>query len=142
MSDFGVLLVSHGKFAKEALNSAKMIVGSTDNFLALGLDEEESKAQFKEKVKASLEKLHSKYDLVICFCDIYGGTPFNVILELLLEGEEIKAYTGFNLPLILELCMMDTVDKNNLDLALDEIYKRSFVNLEMLNSNQNNELDL
>ena len=142
MSDFGVLLVSHGKYAKEALKSAEMIAGKTDNFLALELDENKSKQQFREEVLESLEKLHKDYDTVLCLCDIYGGTPFNVILELLMNGASIKAYVGFNLPMILELCMLDTVDKNTIPNTLKEIYNRSFMDLDGLVSNQNDEFDL
>lgn len=117
MNNIGLLLVSHGYFAKAALSSAQMIVGKQENVIALGLMEDTSLEQLEQEIWDSYEMLRSKYDEVVVLCDIYGGTPFNAISRNLLKGMKVQAFTGLSLPLLIDLLL-------SVDLKHDEIKQR------------------
>ncbi|MDD7045068.1 MAG: hypothetical protein PUI05_06445 [Peptoniphilaceae bacterium] len=140
MKNFGVILLSHGKFAKEALNTVNLICGKTENFVALELKEDESKESLKIEFIETLDYFCKKFDIVICMCDIYGGTPFNVIFETKLEGTyDFVAYAGFNLPMLIELSMQDVINSDKINDYLEEIYKKSFVDLSSMVSKDTEE---
>lgn len=93
----GVILASHGEFARAALGAVEMIAGKQGDVVALGLTAEKSLEAY--------ETLNAECDLVVTLCDIYGGTPFNVTTRALLNGMEMVAYTGLSMPVVVELLL-------------------------------------
>jgi len=117
MNTTGLLLVSHGEFAKAALASAFMITGTQKDVIALGLAEDTSLETIEEAILQSYRELKTRCEEVIILCDIYGGTPFNAISRNLLKGMQAIAYTGLSLPLLIDLLL-------SRDLQHDEITAR------------------
>ena len=103
MGKIGVMIVSHGYFANEALASAKMIIGTTPNARAYALTEDKTLDDLEKEIVKGYEELSNDYDIVLCICDIYGGTPFNAISRCLLNGCDMIAYTGLSLPLLIDV---------------------------------------
>lgn len=101
----GIILASHGEFAKAALGSAEMIAGKQENVHALALTVDKSLDQLEEEVAAAYNDLKSRCDVVIALCDIYGGSPFNAISRCLLKGMDMVAYTGLSLPIVIDLLL-------------------------------------
>ncbi|MFT8317340.1 MAG: PTS sugar transporter subunit IIA [Sporolactobacillus sp.] len=105
MSNTGIVLVSHGQFANEALKSAEMIVGKQKNVATVSLEF----GQNLEDLLNEMEKAEERLDLsdgVIIFCDVYGGTPSNAAATELIKYQDkrkIAAYSGLNMPVMLEL---------------------------------------
>lgn len=100
----GVILASHGDFAKEARNSLEMIMGGQENIETVSLHPGEDLENMVKKMEACTERLDIKEGLVI-ICDIFGGTPSNAAATLLLKNktENIAAFAGLNLPILLEI---------------------------------------
>lgn len=100
----GVLLASHGKFAQEALNSLKMILGTVENIEAVALEPGTDLSGFVEVMEAKIDKLNTEDGLLI-LSDIYGGTPSNAAAIILLkhQQENFIAYSGLNLAVLLEI---------------------------------------
>lgn len=117
MNKTGLILVSHGDFAKAALASAEMIAGKQQDVAAFGLAEDSSLEMMEEWIKEAYDKLHETCSDVIILCDIYGGTPFNAINRNLAKGMEAIAFTGLSLPLVIDLLL-------SRELSHEEIEKR------------------
>ncbi len=103
----GIILVSHGQFAKELLKSAEMIMGKQDNIVALALEPDDDPIVLKDII---YEECHKK-DLgngVIVLVDFMGGSPGNAASYLAMEGYPV--ITGVNLPMLLELIAMRNSD--------------------------------
>ena len=49
------------------------------------------------------DTLRQSCDFIVVLCDIYGGSPFNVTSRTLLSGKELIAFTGVNLPILIDL---------------------------------------
>ncbi|EGP4971558.1 PTS sugar transporter subunit IIA [Enterococcus faecium] len=100
----GVILASHGFFAKEALNSLEMIQGDFSNARVVSLFPGMSLADFVIKIEEKIEELDTTNGLLI-ICDIFGGTPSNAAAMILIkyQRKDYYAFAGFNLGILLEL---------------------------------------
>lgn len=101
----GVILASHGEFAKAALGAVEMIAGKQADVATLSLTAEKSLETFEAEMKDAYAQLASECDQVVVLCDIYGGTPFNVITRCLASGMDMIAYTGLSMPVVVELLL-------------------------------------
>ena len=101
----GVILASHGEFARAALGAVEMIAGKQADVETLSLTAEKSLEAFEDEMAAAYAKLFSECDRVVALCDIYGGTPFNVLTRCLAKGMDMIAYTGLCMPVVVELLL-------------------------------------
>ncbi len=93
-----ILLVTHGRFGEELMNSAKMIIGEVDNIKAISLLPTHGHEEFKKIVEDQLKELGSN---VLVLTDILGGTPSNIVAILSRENS-IAALSGVNLNMLIE----------------------------------------
>ena len=107
----GLMLVSHGKFAKEALKSAELIVGKQVNVQTMAVD-------LVDDIEGLVSEMNDKISLLddskgtIVICDLLGGTPMNLALANIKEN--MLVVSGLSLPVLLEVLM-------NRDKTLDEL---------------------
>ena len=129
MRNFGIVLVSHGKYAVETLNSIEMIAGQQEGLKALELDVNKSLEQLHEELTETVANLKEDYEYVLALCDLYGGTPFNTLLRKLIEGEDLLAFTGFNLPLVLSVALAGESTEAELIELIHTTHNESLVNV-------------
>lgn len=124
----GLILVSHGEFAKAALGSAQMITGEQEDVVAYALHEETSLEALQEEIHTGYETLKRECDRVLVVCDIYGGTPFNALTRCMLSGDTMQAYTGLSLPLLIDLLLTRNQDlsEEELEQHMEEVSKEAF----------------
>ena len=103
----GIILASHGKFTKELLNSAQMIMGPQENIIALALEPNDDPQALKDKIYEASKKIDLG-DGVIILVDFMGGSPGNAAAYLAKDGYPV--ITGVNLPMLLELIAMQNMD--------------------------------
>ncbi|HBN05151.1 PTS sugar transporter subunit IIA [Acidilutibacter cellobiosedens] len=98
----GIILISHGYFAREALKSAEMIVGRQEKIKAIsvvpGMDLNETVNKLKQAVNEVKENAGA-----IIMTDIIGGTPSNASSILTASLNNILVISGFNMPMLLEI---------------------------------------
>lgn len=94
----GILIISHCDLGKEFLNAAELILGCLEGADTVSITQAtESEAVLKEISEkiASLDKGQG----VIVLTDMFGGTPSNLSLSFLKEGQ-VEVLTGVNLPMV------------------------------------------
>lgn len=96
----GALIITHGNLGKELAEVTKTIVGKQDSIETISLTPGQSAAELKAKVENALLQFNLEEGVII-FTDMYGGTPMNVALPLILN-KKIELLTGINLPMLLE----------------------------------------
>lgn len=101
----GVIVASHGEFARAALGSVEMVAGPQQDVRALALTADKSAETFEAEFAQAYAELKAECDLIVTICDIYGGTPFNVISRSILKGMDMVAFTGLSLPVLIELLL-------------------------------------
>jgi len=98
----GIILASHGEFAKGILQSAAMIFGEQENVQAVTLMPSEGPDDIKAKIKDSIKSFDNQ-DEVLILVDLWGGTPFNQANSLFEEHKDKWAIVaGMNLPMVIE----------------------------------------
>ncbi|MBF0787311.1 MULTISPECIES: PTS sugar transporter subunit IIA [unclassified Streptococcus] len=101
----GILIASHGDFAKGALMTSEMFVGetTTDRVRVLSLMPGENISDFEQLFKKQVGELLKVNREVIILTDLIGGSPNNVALSQFIDQERVHIVTGFNIPLLVEL---------------------------------------
>lgn len=98
----GIILASHGEFAKGIMQSGSMIFGEQENVRAVTLMPSEGPDDFREKLKEAIASLDNQ-DQVLFLVDLWGGTPFNQANTLFEENKDKWAIvSGMNLPMLIE----------------------------------------
>lgn len=97
----GIVLLSHGDFAKGMAHSATFFMG--DNIPQMEyccLQQDTSPEDYAEELKGAMERVDSGEGLVL-LADLFGGTPCNQSIPLL--NDRVELIAGMNFPLLLEL---------------------------------------
>lgn len=91
-----ILLLSHGLFAQELLNTCRMIDPEVEDVCALCLTDGGIES-FSEKLNLYLKK--NENESILFFCDLKHGSPYNQILINMIEVKvnKYKIITGMNL---------------------------------------------
>jgi mannose PTS system EIIA component len=106
----GLIVVAHAGLARELLAAAEMIVGPIENAVAVGIAPDDSVDAIRENVCAAIANVGGAG--VIIMTDMFGGTPSNMSISFLKEGE-IEVLTGVNLPMMIKFA----TERSRLDIA-------------------------
>lgn len=125
----GVLMVSHGNLAQEFLKTVEMITGPQEGIEAVGLYPGEGIEVLRRKVSEGILRI-DKGDGVLIFVDMFGGTPSNTCISLMVSERDrtlIEVIAGMNLPMVVEACTLKG-DKNLREIvgAVRDVMKQSF----------------
>lgn len=97
----GILVCSHGMAAKGMVDSAEMICGQQKNLGTVAFKNGETLDHLSENIKQQLKSLN-KLPGTLILTDIKGGSPFNVLVNIIRNNERYQLITGVNLPMLLE----------------------------------------
>ena len=98
----GIILASHGEFAKGIMQSGAMIFGEQENVKAVTLMPSEGPDDLRAKMKDAIASFDNQ-DEVLFLVDLWGGTPFNQANMLFEEHKDKWAIVaGLNLPMLIE----------------------------------------
>lgn len=98
----GIILASHGEFAKGIMQSGSMIFGEQENVKAVTLMPSEGPDDIKAKMEDAVKSFDNQ-DEVLFLVDLWGGTPFNQANGLFEQHKDKWAIVaGLNLPMLIE----------------------------------------
>lgn len=98
----GIIIASHGEFAKGILQSGSMIFGEQEDVKAVTLMPSEGPDDVRAKLQEAVASF-SNQDEVLFLVDLWGGTPFNQVNNLFEEHKDKWAIVaGLNLPMLIE----------------------------------------
>ncbi len=100
----GIIIVAHCCLAGEFLRSLKGIVGDTDGFEAVNMDNLSDGEAVRRSIEAAIKKV-DKGSGVLIFTDMFGGTPSNLSLSFL-QDDKVEVISGVNLPMLLKVYTM------------------------------------
>lgn len=93
------IATSHGPYAEGCVQTLKMLTG--DEILAVSFLDSMSKEDLKKQFLYILEE--NPTESYVFFVDIFGGTPFNVLVEIKYEYPQyhISVVTGLSLLMLM-----------------------------------------
>lgn len=108
----GIVLATHGDFAKGILQSVTMVAGEQENVAACTLQPSEGPDDIRGKIEEAIASFENQEEVLI-MVDLWGGTPFNQSNKLIAGHEDKWAIVaGMNLPMLIDACFsrmtMDT----------------------------------
>ncbi|OCG20487.1 MULTISPECIES: PTS sugar transporter subunit IIA [unclassified Gilliamella] len=127
-----VLVSTHGITANSLIETTEMICGKQTLCEAVPFSMGQSLDDFQQQIEQKLENLIHESSNVLCFVDLKGGTPFNILVNLIAEYPNIEIITGVNVPMLLTTFMLRT-DEDNLSDLLPEIIETSVQGIEHYN---------
>ena len=98
----GILIATHGDFAKGILMSLTMVAGEQENLAAVTLQPSDGPDDLRAKMEKAIASFENQ-DEVLILVDLWGGTPFNQANNII-SGHEDKwaIVAGLNLPLLID----------------------------------------
>jgi len=97
----GIVLVTHGELGRILLETAATIVGDTPHCRAVAIDISKGMDIILGEVKHAVAACDQGKGVLV-LTDMFGGTPTNISLSLLIAGK-LEVVTGVNLPLLLKV---------------------------------------
>lgn len=100
----GMVLVTHGRLAEEFIAALEHIVGPQRNMVAICIGPDDDMEQRRDEIIASVKKV-SEGDGVVLLTDMFGGTPSNLAISVLDQGQ-VEVVAGVNLPMLIKLASL------------------------------------
>ena len=97
----GLVVATHGNLGEALLGTAAMIVGPPVRACAVSLSHGQSPDELRAVLAAAIDRLDPEGDGVLVAADMFGGTPANIGMTLLVPGR-VELVTGVNLPMLLK----------------------------------------
>jgi PTS system mannose-specific IIA component len=97
----GVVVVTHGQLATELVTGAETIVGDLPHFAAVSIGWHEDTHDARDEIGKAMARVRQEHGVLI-LTDMFGGTPSNLGMTFLAEGQ-VEVVTGVNLPMLIKL---------------------------------------
>lgn len=120
-SKIGLIIASHGDFAKGAVTSLQMIVGGTEDIQVVSVTPTMQLDEVEKEFQEGIEKLGTCDEILICV-DLLSGTPCNVASRFYVSSDNIAMLAGFSLPLLLEIMMKINNNEEDMRSILQDIF--------------------
>ena len=120
--EIALMVMSHGLFAKAAMDSLELVIGKQKNYDTMAIQLIDNVEALKDELFAKVARLNTENGLVV-FTDIIGGTPMNLAGRLL-DRENVLLCSGFNLPVLLEF----SLNRGRGFSEIREVIKRAYGN--------------
>ena len=112
----GIVVVSHGKLARELVAATEHVVGPQEFFQAISIEADDDMEARREQI-IETAKACDQGKGVIILTDMFGGTPSNLAISVMPKGK-IEVLAGVNLPMLIKLASV-RADRELAD-AVDE----------------------
>ena len=111
----GAVIVTQGRLAVELLEAAESIGGPNARIRAVSLGQDDELADARRQIADAIAGV-SQGGGVLLFTDVFGGTPTNVSLGFLEDGE-VEIITGVNLPMLIKLTSLQNSEEPLIEIA-------------------------
>ena len=132
----GILLVTHPHLGDEFIRSAELICGKFPYLAGVSIDTQKGVEEIRQEIAAAIRKVDTG-DGVLILTDMFGGTPSNMSLAFLRDGQ-VEVLTGLNLPMLIKIAscregrklgdlarLVKEAGQKNINLASEILQKKS-----------------
>jgi PTS system mannose-specific IIA component len=97
----GLVLVTHGRLAKEFIHALEHVVGKQERLEAVCIGPEDRMEVRRNDIAEAIARVEAGLGVIV-LTDMFGGTPSNLAISLLEEGK-VEVVAGLNLPMLVKL---------------------------------------
>ena len=113
----GIVVVSHGKLARELVAATEHVVGEQDRFRSISIEVEDDIEARRDQIRETAKACDAGKGVII-LTDMFGGTPSNLAMSVMSGGTNIEVLSGVNLPMLIKLASVR--DSATLSDAVDQ----------------------
>lgn len=114
-----VIIVGHGNYGTGIESSIKLLAGHNEGVEFIDFLEEDTDVTLKAKINQAIAKYGTAKTLFAC--DLLGGTPFKVCVEISYGKKHMEVVAGCNIGAILEAILLK--ETMEIDELADNIVK-------------------
>ena len=97
----GIVIVTHGQLASEFKRALEHVVGPQEQFQTVCMEENDDMEQKRDEIENAVESVENGSGVII-LTDLFGGTPSNMAISLMVESK-VEVVAGINLPMLVKL---------------------------------------
>lgn len=97
----GIVVVSHGKLARELVRATEHVVGEQEYFRSISIEAEDDIDARREQIRETVAACNTGKGVIIV-TDMFGGTPSNLAISVMPDAR-IDVIAGVNLPMLIKL---------------------------------------
>ena len=97
----GIIIAGHGHFAGGMISAVELIAGTLTHLECVEFCQGQDIGEFKHNMTQAIKSLDTED--ILLMADILGGSPFNVAMQLLMEGtkKNLKVVAGVNMAAVI-----------------------------------------
>ncbi len=97
----GLVIVTHGKLAMELRHATEHVVGPQKNLETVCIGPDDDMERRRNDIRSAVKKVDNGQGVII-LTDMFGGTPSNLAISLINDGNN-EVLAGVNLPMLIKL---------------------------------------
>ena len=97
----GIILVTHGRLAEEFVAAMEHVVGRQDGVATICIGPNDDMEKRRQEIADAIATVDTGKGAIL-LTDLFGGTPSNLAISLLKEGQT-EVIAGINLPMLIRL---------------------------------------
>jgi PTS system mannose-specific IIA component len=97
----GMILVTHGQLAEEFVKAMEHVVGRQEAVATVCIGPKDDVEIKRKEIAKAIKDVDSGEGVAI-LTDLFGGTPSNLAISLMKEGQ-VEVVAGINLPMLIRL---------------------------------------
>lgn len=97
----GIIVVTHGALGKELAAVAEHVVGRQQSLVAVSIGPEDDIERRRTEILACVKEVDAGAGVAI-LTDMFGGTPSNLAISVMVPGK-IEVIAGVNVPMLIKL---------------------------------------
>ena len=97
----GLVLVTHGRLADEFVTAMEHVVGKQERIATVEIGPDDDMEARRTDIANAIAAVDSGRG-VILLTDLFGGTPSNLAISLMVRGH-VEVIAGINLPMLIRL---------------------------------------
>lgn len=98
----GIVVVSHGKLARELVAATEHVVGEQERFRSISIEVEDDIEARRDQIRDTAKACDAGKGVII-LTDMFGGTPSNLAMSVMSGSTNIEVLSGVNLPMLIKL---------------------------------------
>ena len=97
----GLILVTHGRLAEQFVDAMEHVVGAQEGVETVCIGPNDDMEQRREEIASAITAVDTGSGVIV-LTDLFGGTPSNLAISLLVRGK-VEVIAGINLPMLIRL---------------------------------------
>lgn len=97
----GIIVVTHGALGNELISVAEHVVGKQQGLLSICIGPEDDIEKCRQQIIDKIKEVDSGAGVAI-LTDMFGGTPSNLSISVMIPGK-VEVVAGANVPMLIKL---------------------------------------